>query len=129
MATGDRPISPHLGVHRLLPNMAQSILHRITGTALSAGTLLLVYWIGAAAAGPEAYATAQAVIGSLLGRLLLFGWTWALFYHLCAGIRHLVWDAGYGYDLRATDISGWTVVAGSIALTLLSWIVGYVVAG
>ncbi|MEQ8967809.1 MAG: succinate dehydrogenase, cytochrome b556 subunit [Azospirillaceae bacterium] len=129
MATGDRPISPHLQVHRMLPNMAQSITHRITGAALTVGTLLLVYWIGAAAAGPEAYAAAQGLIGSILGRLLLFGWTWALFYHLCAGIRHLVWDTGHGYDLRVTDLSGWAVVGGSVALTLLAWIVGYMVMG
>jgi succinate dehydrogenase / fumarate reductase cytochrome b subunit len=127
MANADRPISPHLTVHRLLPNMMQSIAHRITGAALTLGTLLLIYWIGAAAAGPEAFATAQAVIGSIFGRILLFGWSAALFYHLCAGIRHLVWDAGYGYSLEATDLSGMITVSAAVVLTLLAWIVGYMV--
>jgi len=79
--------------------MALSILHRITGVALVVGSFLLIYWLAALAIGPAAYATAGAVIGSLIGRLLLFGWTFALFYHLCNGIRHLVWDTGRGHEL------------------------------
>ena len=93
MPSGSRPLSPHLQVYRPQWTMVLSISHRITGVGLSLGTLLLVYWLAAAAAGPEAFETAQEVIGSWIGRLFLFGWTFALFYHLCNGIRHLVWDA------------------------------------
>ena len=125
MASANRPLSPHLQVYRFQWTMALSISHRITGVGLALGTLLLVYWLAAAAAGPEAFATAQAVIGSFLGRLLLFGWTFALFYHLCNGIRHLVWDAGYGFELDTSYRSGLVVIAASVVLTLLSWILGY----
>ena len=125
MASANRPLSPHLQVYRFQWTMALSISHRITGVGLALGTLLLVYWLAAAAAGPEAFATAQAVIGSFLGRLLLFGWTFALFYHLCNGIRHLVWDAGYGFELETAYRSGLVVIAASAVLTLLSWILGY----
>ncbi|MCG8356065.1 MAG: succinate dehydrogenase, cytochrome b556 subunit [Kiloniellales bacterium] len=125
MASANRPLSPHLQVYRFQWTMALSISHRITGVGLALGTLLLVYWLAAAAAGPEAFATAQAVIGSFLGRLLLFGWTFALFYHLCNGIRHLVWDAGYGFELDTAYRSGLVVIAASVVLTLLSWILGY----
>ena len=125
MASANRPLSPHLQVYRFQWTMALSISHRITGVGLALGTLLLVYWLAAAAAGPEAFATAQAVIGSFLGRLLLFGWTFALFYHLCNGVRHLVWDAGYGFELDTAYRSGLVVIAASVVLTLLSWILGY----
>jgi len=127
MANVERPLSPHLSTHRLMSNMLQSIAHRITGAALTAGTLLLVYWIGALAAGPDAFQTAQAVIGSILGRLVLFGWSAALFYHLCSGIRHLVWDAGYGYSVEATNLSGMITVSAAVVLTLLAWIIAYMV--
>jgi succinate dehydrogenase / fumarate reductase cytochrome b subunit len=125
MSKGDRPLSPHLQVYRFQWTMALSILHRITGVALAVGTLLLVWWLVAAASGPEAFATVQGFIGSILGRLLLFGWTLALFYHLCNGIRHLVWDAGYGFELDVAYRSGLAVLGASVALTLISWILGY----
>ncbi len=105
--------------------MVLSISHRFTGVGLAVGTLLLVYWLASAAAGPEAFETAQTVIGSWIGRLFLFAWTFALFYHLCNGIRHLVWDAGYGFELDVAYRSGLAVLAGSALLTLLSWILGY----
>ena len=89
------------------------------------GTLLLVYWLAAAASGPEAFALAQRLIGSIVGQLLLLGWTFALFYHFCNGIRHLFWDAGYGFELRNAYRSGLAVLAGSAVLTLLFWAVGY----
>src|SRR3546814_17120955 len=85
--------------------------------ARAVGTLLLTYWLAAAATGPDAFAAAQGFIGSLVGRLLLFGWSYALFYHLCNGIRHLVWDAGYGFEIATTTRSGWAVVAASVVLT------------
>ena len=125
MSKGDRPLSPHLQVYRFEWTMALSILHRITGVALAVGTLLLVWWLVAAASGPEAFATVQGFIGSILGRLLLFGWTLALFYHLCNGIRHLFWDAGYGFELDVAYRSGLAVLGASVALTLISWILGY----
>jgi len=129
MISSNRPLSPHLQVYRPQITSMLSILHRITGVALAAGTLLLTYWLAAAASGPEAFATAQAVIGSFLGRLLLFGWSFALFFHLCNGIRHLVWDAGYGFEIDTATLSGWIVVGASAALTLLSWVIGYAMMG
>ena len=125
MASANRPLSPHIQVYRWQWTMLLSISHRATGVALAVGTLLLVYWLAAAASGPESFATAQAVIGSFFGRLLLFGWTFALFYHLCNGIRHLVWDLGLGFDLETAYRSGLAVVGASGVLTVLSWILGY----
>ena len=125
MLKSDRPLSPHLQVYRFQWTMALSILHRITGVALAVGTLLLVWWLAAAASGPEAFATVQGFIGSILGLWLLFGWTLALFYHLCNGIRHLFWDAGYGFELDVAYRSGLAVLGASVALTLISWILGY----
>jgi succinate dehydrogenase / fumarate reductase cytochrome b subunit len=93
------------------------------------GTILLVYWLVAAASGPAAFATAAGLIGSWLGRLLLFGWTFALFFHLANGIRHLFWDAGIGFELKTVYASGWTVVALATALTLVSFIAGFAMLG
>lgn len=126
MHVRNRPLSPHLQVYRPQWTSVLSITHRATGIALAVGTFLLVYWIVAAASGPEAYASAQGFIGSFFGRLLLFGWSIALFYHLANGIRHLFWDAGYGFDLTTAYRSGMAVLAATVALTLLSWIVGYI---
>jgi len=125
MASPQRPLSPHLQIYRWQYTSVLSILHRITGVALAVGTLLLVYWLIAAAAGPDAFATAQGFIGSILGRLLLFGWTVALFYHLANGIRHLLWDAGRGFELRTAYASGWAVVIAAVALSVIAWIAGY----
>jgi succinate dehydrogenase / fumarate reductase cytochrome b subunit len=122
MQTSERPLSPHLQIYRWQLTMSLSIAHRATGIALAVGTLLLVWWLVAAASGPDAYATAAAFMRSWLGILLLIGWSYSLFYHLCAGIRHLVWDTGYGLDIRSVYQSGWTVVVASVGLTLLAWI-------
>ncbi len=119
-----RPLSPHLQIYRPQLTSVLSITHRATGVALAAGTLLLVWWLVAAASGPEQFATVQGVIGSWLGRLVLLGWTMALFFHLANGIRHLFWDAGLGFGLRAAYASGWAVVAATVALTALAWIWG-----
>lgn len=124
MATDNRPLSPHLQIYRPEITSVLSILHRLTGVALTVGTLLLAWWLIAAAAGPDAFATAQAWIGSFLGILLMLGWTWALFYHLCNGIRHLAWDAGWGFDLETATMTGWVTVGASAALTVLAWILG-----
>ena len=125
----NRPISPHLQVYRPQLTSVLSILHRITGVALAVGTILLVYWLIAAASGPEAFASAGALIGSWLGRILLFGWTFALYFHLTNGIRHLFWDAGFGFELKTVYASGWTVVGLAAVLTLLSFIAGFALMG
>jgi succinate dehydrogenase / fumarate reductase cytochrome b subunit len=124
-----RPLSPHLQVYRWNITMALSILHRITGIGLVIGTGLLVSWLMAVAAGPVGFAEAQAFFGSFLGRVLLFGWTLALFYHFCNGIRHLAWDLGHGYDLETLTRSGWFTVGATIGLTLFAWILGYALLG
>ncbi|MEX0923573.1 MAG: succinate dehydrogenase, cytochrome b556 subunit [Rhodovibrionaceae bacterium] len=129
MSAENRPLSPHLQVYRPQLTSMLSILHRITGIALALGTLLLVYWLVALSLGPQAYAAAEGLIGSIFGRLLLFGWTMALFYHLCNGIRHLFWDAGFGFELTNAYRSGWAVLVASTILTVVSWVVGYGVMG
>lgn len=125
MANVERPLSPHLQIYRWPVTMATSILHRATGCGLAAGTVLLAWWLVAAAAGPEYYAMVQACLGSWLGRLVLLGFSWALFYHLLNGIRHLFWDAGHGYSLPVANRSGWAVIIGSVVLTVLAWILAY----
>ncbi len=129
MSTQNRPLSPHLQIYKPQITSVLSILHRITGVALAFGALLLVYWLVAAASGPEAFATAQAFFGGPLGLLLLFGWSVALFYHLCNGIRHLFWDAGLGFELPTVYRSGYLVVASTAILTLLAWIIGFSMMG
>ncbi len=124
-----RPLSPHLQIYRWQLTSVMSILHRVTGIALAVGTLLLVYWTAALAAGPDAFAAAQDVVGSIIGQLLLFGWTVALFYHLCNGIRHLFWDAGRGFELRTAYASGWVVVVATALLSVIAWIAGYAAMG
>ncbi len=129
MSAPDRPLSPHLQVYRPQLTSVLSIMHRLTGVALAAGTLLLVYWLVAIASGETAYETARTIIGSFIGRLCLFGWSVALFYHLCNGIRHLFWDIGMGLELPAVYRSGWAVVVATVGLTLASWVAGYTVMG
>jgi succinate dehydrogenase / fumarate reductase, cytochrome b subunit len=119
-----RPLSPHLQVYRWQITMLMSISHRATGIALSAGSLLLVYWLWALAAGPECFATASALFGSVLGQLVLFGFSAALFYHLCNGIRHLLWDAGYAMSISDIHTTGRIVLVATAVLTLLAWGVG-----
>ena len=122
MATQSRPLSPHLQVYRPQITSVLSILHRGTGVALTVGTLLLAYWLIAAASGPASFAAAQSFIGSWLGVLLMLGWSFSLFYHLCNGIRHLAWDAGWGFEIETATLTGWIVVGASAGLTLLAWI-------
>jgi succinate dehydrogenase / fumarate reductase cytochrome b subunit len=124
MRSADRPLSPHLQIYRWQLTSVLSILHRAAGVALSAGTILLVWWLVAAATGPEAYDAVEDFLGSWIGLLLLFGWTVALFYHLCNGIRHLVWDTGHALDLGSTYLGGWVVLAATAVLTLAAWIAG-----
>lgn len=129
MTAENRPLSPHLQIYRPQLTSVLSILHRLTGIALAAGTLLLVWWLVAVAAGPAAFETVQGFIGSWFGRALLLGWSYALFYHLVNGIRHLAWDAGWGFELKTVYLTGWTVIWASVALTLLAWILGYSMRG
>lgn len=117
-----RPISPHLSIYRPLINMMMSILHRITGAALYFGMLGIAAWLLAAASGPEAYATVSAVLGSIPGLVVLFGFTWALMHHLVGGIRHLIWDTGAGFDIPTVDILSWATILGALALTVLVWL-------
>jgi succinate dehydrogenase / fumarate reductase cytochrome b subunit len=123
-ATPSRPLSPHLQIYKPQLTSVLSISHRITGVALSVGTLLLVAWIAATAKGPDTFAIVAGFLGSPIGLLLLFGWSVALFYHLANGIRHLFWDAGYGFEIETAYRSGWIVLGATIALTVLAWIAG-----
>jgi succinate dehydrogenase / fumarate reductase cytochrome b subunit len=121
MSYDNRPISPHLGIYRWQLTSVLSILHRATGVALSAGSVLLVWWLVAVAAGEPAYTQTQHFLGSPVGLALLVGWSVSLFYHLCNGIRHLVWDSGHALDLRSTYIGGWLVLAATVLLTAAAW--------
>lgn len=124
-----RPISPHLQIYRPMLTMMMSIVHRITGAALYFGLLLIAWWLIAAASGPNAYANFEAFIGSFIGRVVLFGYTWALLHHMLGGIRHLIWDTLHGFGPAERE---WLTVAtliGSISLTLVAWVVGYLAMG
>jgi succinate dehydrogenase / fumarate reductase cytochrome b subunit len=123
MNNNDRPLSPHISIYRWPVTMVSSILHRATGIAMAAGFVLYVFWLAGAANGPDAYAEFEAAMGSTVGRVLLLGWSWAFFYHLANGIRHLVWDAGYGLEKGQATASAWFVIASSIVLTAALWMV------
>ncbi len=125
MTRKDRPLSPHIQIYRPQLTSLMSISHRITGVALASGTLGMAYWLGAAAYGPDAYARAQGVLGSWFGTLLLLAWSAALFYHLCNGVRHLLWDMGYGFELEMVYRSGYIVLGATVGLTVLAWVVGF----
>jgi succinate dehydrogenase / fumarate reductase cytochrome b subunit len=129
MDNSDRPLSPHLGIYRPQLTSLLSIAHRGSGIFLTLGTLLLVYWLLALAEGPESYARAQAFFGSALGRLILFPWVFALFYHLCNGIRHLFWDMGMGFEIQTVYLSGKIVVTAATLLTLAAFGMGYYMHG
>lgn len=125
----DRPLSPHLQTYRWTLTMALSIAHRVTGVALYAGTLLLVWWLIAASSGPSAYSYVLTFSTSFLGRLVVFGFTWALFHHALSGVRHLVWDLGYGFGSSEREWLTWAALIGGIALTIVVWISAYAVGG
>lgn len=116
-----RPLSPHLSVYRWQIQMVTSILHRATGIALAAGSILLVVALLALASGPDAYARVSAFCASWIGIVLLFGWTWALSFHLLNGIRHLLQDIGMGFAPAQFVRNGWIAAIGSFALTALVW--------
>ena len=123
-----RPLSPHLQIWRWTLPLALSITHRITGAALYFGTALLVWWLIAAAIGPDEFETARNVFSSWFGLIILFGFSWALIQHLLGGLRHLMWDTGHGLDLPTVFLSGWAVVIGGAGLTVLLWTIGFLAA-
>ena len=125
----ERPLSPHLQIYRPMLTMMMSIAHRITGASLTVGFELLTWWLVAISIGPEAYACVDAFFGSLVGRALLFAFTWALIHHMLGGIRHLVWDTGRGFDLATVETMARAMLGASIGLTLIVWVVGYAMMG
>lgn len=129
MEKSQRPLSPHLQIYRPQLTSVLSITHRATGIALVLGTLVLLYWLLAAASGAETYASAQQLLGSWPGRIVLLGFSFALFFHLCNGIRHLFWDAGLGFELKTAYASGTAVVFVSVALTVFAWALAYAMRG
>lgn len=122
-----RPLSPHLQIYRPMLTMMMSIMHRITGIALYAGTLLLAWWLIAAATDARAFDTANSVLTSLFGRLVLLGFTWALFHHLMGGIRHFIWDTGRGMDHPEREYLAQATLIGGFVLTAVVWIIAYTV--
>jgi succinate dehydrogenase / fumarate reductase, cytochrome b subunit len=120
-----RPMSPHLQVYKFFPIMAVSIFHRITGCALAFGAMLLVWWLVAAATSDAAFAFVSMVLHTWIGKLALIGWSAALMYHFCTGIRHLVWDCLYALDKAQIDLSVRVVLVGAAALTLATWAAAY----
>ena len=123
MAHSDRPLSPHLSVYRWQISNTLSIVHRMTGFALSFGALALVGWLVSISAGYDAYSTVNGLYSSVIGSLALFGWTFCFFYHCCNGIRHLCWDIGKGFEKRTAQQSGLLVVAVAFVLTVGLWAV------
>ena len=120
---GNRPLSPHLTIYRPQMTSISSILNRIAGNALLVSSLLVVWWLLAAASGPEYFAIADGVITSFLFDLVMFLSVWALWYHALAGVRHLIWDAGYGLDLPTAEKLGTAALVGSVVLTILTVLV------
>ncbi len=121
MSKGDRPLSPHLGIHRWHLTMAMSIVHRMTGVVLGAGAILFVAWLVSVAQGPAAFAVITGWLQGPFGVLLLLGWTFSFFYHLANGIRHMFWDVGRGFELHQTTTSGLVVIAFSVLMTTGFW--------
>lgn len=119
-----RPRSPDVQIYKPQLTSVLSIAHRATGVLLSAGSVLLVAWLVAVAGGGNAYAALDGFLRSWIGIILLVGWTFSLFYHLCNGIRHLSWDMDFGFELASIYLSGWLVVSASVVLTLATWIIG-----
>ena len=122
-----RPLSPHLSVYRPTMTMAMSIAHRISGAALYVGVLLLAWFLIAVSSDASSFAVFSDFISSFIGRLTLFVITWALFHHLVSGVRHILWDAGYGLDAPLRDQMAWATAIGGFALTVLVWAIGFAV--
>lgn len=123
----ERPLSPHLMIYKPQLTSMMSITHRLTGVALSVGSLLLVWWVVALATGPEAFAYAQSILTSIFGQIVLFGFSVAVFYHLSNGVRHLFWDFGYNLSIEGVKRTGYMVMASTVILTVATW--AYVIKG
>jgi succinate dehydrogenase / fumarate reductase, cytochrome b subunit len=123
--SAERPLSPHLQIYRPMLSMTMSIMHRVTGVTLYFGVVLLVWWLTAAAISDSYFDLVQAFFFHWFGRLVLFGFTWVLIHHALGGLRHFVWDSGYGFDLKMVEWLVWGNLIGSIVLTLLLWVIGY----
>jgi succinate dehydrogenase / fumarate reductase, cytochrome b subunit len=125
----ERPLSPFMFPiwYRFQITSALSILHRLTGIALAVGSILLVWWLITVAAGGELFATTHTFLVSPIGLVLLFGWSIAFFYHLCNGVRHLAWDAGYGFEISSAARSGYAVLATTVLLTAVTWLYVFLV--
>ncbi len=117
----ERPLSPHLQIYRPLINMTMSIMHRITGMVLYFGTLLLAWWLIAAAIGPSYFKFVNGLATSPIGLLILLGYSWALIHHMVGGLRHLLWDTGRGFSLGAINLMSWLTIVGSLAITAALW--------
>lgn len=124
-APAPRPLSPHLQIYRWTWTMTMSIFHRATGSALYAGIALVAIWLVALASGPVAYAAVQGFFGSPIGLLVLFGYTWALMHHMLGGVRHLVWDFGYGMEPGVRFFMARFTLIGSVTLTMVIWAVAF----
>jgi succinate dehydrogenase / fumarate reductase cytochrome b subunit len=124
-----RPLSPHLQIYKMTLTMAMSIMHRITGIGLYGGMVLLAWWLLAAASGPNGYARFEWFAGSIIGRLILFGYTWALIHHMLGGVRHLIWDTDHGFGPNEREWLAAANLIGSIAITVLLWIFGLLAMG
>jgi succinate dehydrogenase / fumarate reductase cytochrome b subunit len=120
-----RPLSPHLGIYKFTMTMAMSIAHRMTGAGLYVGVLLLAWFLIAASTDAASFGVFSAFIDSIIGQILLFGFTWALFHHLLGGIRHFLWDTGYGMEAPMRDQLAWATLVGGLALTVVAWAIGY----
>lgn len=124
-----RPISPHLQIYKPMLTMIMSILHRVTGAALYFGTLLVAWWLFAVAAGPEYFDFVSGLANTLIGRLVLFAYTWALIHHMLGGIRHFIWDTGRGFELPTLEFFARATIIGSLIITILIWAVTLKLAG
>ena len=123
----NRPLSPHLQIYKPIPTMVMSIVHRITGGALYFGTVLVAWWLIAAATGQGYFDLVNWILGTIIGRIILFGYTWALLHHMIGGLRHFVWDLGYGFDPAVSTRMAKVTLIASICLTVLVWIIGIVI--
>ena len=121
----ERPLSPHLQIYRPMLTMLMSIAHRVSGVGNAVGFLLLAWWLVAISLGPDAYAQISEFFGSIVGRLLLFLFSWSLIHHMLGGIRHLIWDTGAGLGKVSIEVFAWATIVGSITLTVLVWLCGY----
>lgn len=116
-----RPLSPHIQIYAPLINMMMSIIHRLTGAALYFGTLLLAWWLVAAAVGPDYFNYVSGLFATWPGKIVLIGYTWAFLHHMIGGLRHFIWDLGYGYDLKTIDLLSWGSIVLSLVITALLW--------